>query len=246
MELAGKGALITAGTRIGAAVAVEIARRGADVALVYRRSREEAERTAGEVRALGRACTVLQADLRETEASGRVVDDAANALGRLDVLVNAAAVYTPRRFEDLTLEDWNAVMDVDLRAAWLCARAAIPHMQRQGGGRIVNFSDWISRSGRPRYREFLPYYVAKSAVIALTEALALELAGDQILVNAVAPGAILPPPGAADSWVASVERITPVGRWGGAHEIAKTVLWLIETDYMTGEVVRVDGGRHLR
>jgi NAD(P)-dependent dehydrogenase (short-subunit alcohol dehydrogenase family) len=246
MELAGKGALITAGKRIGGAVAVEIARRGADVAIVYHRSREEAEGTAEAVRALGRACALLQADLRDADACGRVVDQAAAALGRLDVLVNAAAVYTPRRFADLTLEDWNAVMDVDLRAAWLCARAVIPHMRRHGGGRIVNFSDWIARSGRPRYREFLPYYVAKTAVIALTESLALELAGDQILVNAVAPGAILPPPGAADSWVANVERITPVGRWGGAEELAKTVLALIETDYITGEVVRVDGGRHLR
>jgi 3-oxoacyl-[acyl-carrier protein] reductase len=133
-----------------------------------------------------------------------------------------------------------------LRAAFLCSRAAIPHMRRRGGGRIVNFSDWIARSGRPRYRGFLPYYVAKAGVMALTEALALELAEDNILVNAIAPGPILAPPETTDDEFQAVERATPLGRWGGESEIAKVVVALLDSDFVTGETIRVDGGRHLK
>ena len=106
-----------------------------------------------------------------------------------------ASVYVQRPFAELNVAAWDAVMNVDLRAAFLCAHAAAPHMRAQGGGRIINFSDWIARSGRPRYAGYVPYYVAKAGVVALTEALALELAADNILVNAIAPGPILAPPG---------------------------------------------------
>jgi NAD(P)-dependent dehydrogenase (short-subunit alcohol dehydrogenase family) len=166
--------------------------------------------------------------------------------GRLDILVNMASVYREKALDDLTLEDWDMQMSVDLRAAWLCSHAAIPHMRRSRGGRIVNFSDWVARSGRPRYRGFLPYYVAKAGVIALTEALALELASDQILVNAIAPGPIVAPPGTSADDAAAVEQATPLGRWGGEIEIAKTVIALVESDFITGETIRVDGGRHVK
>jgi NAD(P)-dependent dehydrogenase (short-subunit alcohol dehydrogenase family) len=119
-------------------------------------------------------------------------------------------------------------------------------MRTAGGGRIINFSDWLAKSGRPRYRGFLPYYVAKAGVIGLTEALALELATDNILVNAIAPGPVIEPPGMTDEESRAVEQATPLGRWGGEIEIAKAVIALIESDFMTGETVRVDGGRHLR
>jgi len=135
---------------------------------------------------------------------------------------------------------------VDLRAAFLCAHAAVPHMRAQGGGRIINFSDWVARSGRPRYEGFVPYYVAKAGAIALSEALSLELAADNILVNAVAPGPIVAPPGTSDEDVEKVEQATPLGRWGGEHEIAKAVLAFLDSDFITGETIRVDGGRHLR
>ena len=119
-------------------------------------------------------------------------------------------------------------------------------MRQQGGGRIINFSDWVARSGRPRYPGYLPYYVAKAGVIALTEGLALELAGDNILVNAIAPGPIVPPPELNAEDVKAVEDATPLGRWGGEIEIAKAVLALVESDFITGETIRVDGGRHVR
>src|SRR5437588_5066182 len=156
------------------------------------------------------------------------------------------SVYVRRPSAEVTAADWNAVIDVDLRAAFLCAHAAAPHMRRQGGGRIVNFSDWIAKSGRPRYAGFLPYYVAKAGAIALTEALALELAPDNILVNAIAPGPIVAPPGTSDEESRAVERATPLGRWGGEGEIAKGVVALLESDFITGETIRIDGGRHVK
>ncbi len=119
-------------------------------------------------------------------------------------------------------------------------------MRRAGGGRIVNFSDWVAASRRPRYAGYLPYYVAKAGAIALTEALALELAADDILVNAIAPGPILAPPGTSPDELTAIERATPLGRWGGEIEIAKAVLALVESDFVTGETIRVDGGRHLK
>ncbi len=246
MDLTDKVALITGGRRIGAVVATELARKGIHVAVVYRASRNEAEETAGTLRAMGRRALVIQADLQEAEACRRIVEAAALEFGRLDILVNMASVYREKALDDLTLGDWDAQMSVDLRAAWLCSHAAIPHMRRQRGGRIVNFSDWVARSGRPRYRGFLPYYVAKAGVIALTEALALELASDQILVNAIAPGPIVAPPGTSAADSAAVEQATPLGRWGGEIEIAKTVLALVESDFITGETIRVDGGRHVK
>lgn len=246
MELTGRVALVTGGRRIGAVVAAELARGGADVALVYRASRGEAEETAAAVREAGRRTLVLHADLTSADACARVVEETVAGLGRLDVLVNMASRYRQQPFDELTAADWDAQLAVDLRAAWLCAHAAVPHMRRVHGGRIINFADWVAASGRPRYTGFVPYYVAKAGVVALTQVLALELAPDQILVNAVAPGPILAPDGTSDEEFAKVEQATPLGRWGGEIEIAKAVLALVDSDFITGETIRVDGGRHLK
>jgi NAD(P)-dependent dehydrogenase (short-subunit alcohol dehydrogenase family) len=246
VDLTDKVALITGGRRIGAVVATELARRGAHAAIVYRASRTEAEETAAALRALTRRALVVQGDLQQPEACRRVVEDTVAEFGRLDILVNMASIYRAKAVEELTIQDWDDQMAIDLRAAWLCSQAAIPHMRRGRGGRIVNFSDWVAKSGRPRYTGYLPYYVAKAGIIALTEALALELAADQILVNAVAPGPIVAPPGTSEAESAAVERATPLGRWGGEMEIAKAVLALIESDFITGETIRVDGGRHVK
>jgi NAD(P)-dependent dehydrogenase (short-subunit alcohol dehydrogenase family) len=189
---------------------------------------------------------VFQADLSRPDECRRLVQSAVDGFGRVDILINMASVYMQRPFDELQLADWNGVLDVDLRAAFLCAQAAVGYMRRAGGGRIINFADWTAKSGRPRYRGYLPYYVAKSAVIALTEALALELAPDNILVNAIAPGPIVAPPGTTDEEYRSVEKATPLGRWGGEGEIAKAVVALVESDFITGETIRVDGGRHVK
>jgi NAD(P)-dependent dehydrogenase (short-subunit alcohol dehydrogenase family) len=246
MDLEHRVVLITGPRRIGAEVARRVAARGADVALSYNQSRTEAEAAAAAIRATGRRAVCIQADLAKGPACQQLVDEAVRQLGRLDVLVNMASLYAATPFDELNEALWDRGLAVDLKAAFLCARAAVPHMREAGGGRIINVADWLPASGRARYKGFLPYYVAKSGVIALTEALALELAADEILVNAVAPGPILAPPDTAADEVKAVEQATPLGRWGGEAEIVKAVLFLVDTDFVTGEVIRVDGGRHLR
>ena len=246
MPAAAHAALITGGKRIGAAVAKALAAAGYDVALSYNRSRSEAEASAADIASLGRRTHIAQANLGNPDECRALVDGAATAFGRLDVLINMASVYAAVPFDDLDERVWHSVVDVDLRAAFLCARAAVPHMRRAGGGRIVNFADWVAASGRPRYPGFLPYYVAKAGAIALTEALALELAQDQILVNAVAPGPIMAPPGTSEEESKAVEAATPLGRWGGPDAIVRAVMFLVETDFVTGETIRVDGGRHVK
>ncbi len=245
MTLDGRVVLITGGKRIGAVIARRLAERGADIALVYNRSRNEADATAATIRGLGRRAVTLQADLTSAADCSRIVADTVAELGRLDVLIHMASLYEAKPFDALTADDWDTQLDVDLRSAFLCAHAAVPHLRSGGGGRIVNFTDWVAASGRPRYLGYVPYYVAKHGVIALTEALALELAGDQILVNAVAPGPIVAPPGTSAEEHAAVEKATPLGRWGGEDEIAKAVLFLVESDFVNGETIRVDGGRHI-
>jgi len=246
MELVDRAVLITGGRRIGAAIAVDLAQRGMNVALSYNRSKQEAEEAAAAVRAAGRQAVLIRADVSDARDCDRLVNDAAASLGRLDVLVNMASVYKSVAIEDTNESVWDATVDVDLKAAFLCARSALVHLRAAGGGRIVNFTDWVAASGRPRYKGYVAYYVAKRGVIGLTEALALELAGDQILVNAIAPGPIVAPPGTSPEEHKAVEASTPVGRWGGEHEIVKAVAFLLESDFVTGETIRVDGGRHVR
>ena len=221
MDLTNRVALVTGGRRIGSVVAIELARRGVDVGLCYNRSRDEAEKTAATIEHLGRRTFVMQADLAKAGDCEAFVDEGAAALGRLDILVNMASVYVARPFSELTVEEFDGNMAVDLRSAFVCARAAWPHMKRAGGGNIINFSDWLSRSGRPRYTGYLPYYVAKTGVIGLTEALALELAPDRIRVNAIAPGPILAPPDTTGDELAAVEKATPLGGWEASSQSSK-------------------------
>jgi NAD(P)-dependent dehydrogenase (short-subunit alcohol dehydrogenase family) len=246
MELIDRVVLITGGRRIGHTVASRLARAGADVAVSFRGSREQADRTAVEVRDQGRRAAVIGADVAEPEQCVRLVEQVVGELGRLDVLINMASIYRAVPFDALTERDWHANIAVNAGSVFFCAQAAVPHMRRQGGGRIINFADWLAPSGRPAYTGYVAYYTAKAAVVALTEVLALELAPEHILVNAIAPGPIVAPPDLTAAEHAAVVAATPLGRWGGAVEIAKVVQALIETDFITGETIRVDGGRHLR
>ncbi|HYV17773.1 MAG TPA: SDR family NAD(P)-dependent oxidoreductase [Verrucomicrobiae bacterium] len=244
MDPAGKVALITGAARIGRVVATSLARRGVDVAIAWRASRDAAEETASEVRALGRKAKTIQADMSDPQAVPRIVDEVGRDLGGPDILVPMASHYQKVNFDDLDDVAWRRNVDADLQGTYrLALRCAVP-MRARGGGRIVAFADWLPSSGRPRYKGFLPYYVAKAGVIGLVEALALELA-PAILVNAVAPGPILRPEVFSDAEDREVLKATPLGRWGGADEVARAVLFLIETEFVTGETLRVDGGRHL-
>ena len=245
MELTGKVAIITGGKRIGRVVAQVLATRGMDLVLSYRGSKQEADDTVADVVATGRRATTVVADVSKPEDCRAIIAHAMATFGRIDVLVNMASIYRSTPLEAMTVEYWDTDIDVNLRSAFLCAHAALPHMRAGGGGRIVNFADWLARSGRPHYKGFTSYYVAKAGVIALTESLALEGAQDNILVNAIAPGPIVAPPDMSQEEIDEVAKATPVGHWGGEAEIAKAVVLLCETDFITGETIRVDGGRHL-
>lgn len=245
MELCGKVAVITGGKRIGRVVARELAERGMNLVLSYRGSKDEADQTVTDVEATGRRATIVTGDVSKPLECTAIIEHAVETFGRVDVLVNMASIYRSKALDEVSVEHWTADLDVNLRSAFLCSRAAIPYMRKVGGGRIVNFADWLAQSGRPRYKGFTSYYVAKAGVVALTETLALEVARDNILVNAIAPGPIVPPPDMSATEVEEVASATPVGHWGGEGEIAKAVLLLCQTDFITGETIRVDGGRHL-
>jgi NAD(P)-dependent dehydrogenase (short-subunit alcohol dehydrogenase family) len=242
MDPKGKVALITGGARIGQAVAQALAERGCALALIYRGSREAAEQSATAARNAGVRAIVIRADATDEAQVAAAVSEAARSLGGVDILINMASTYI--KTPSPGAAEWSGAMDANAKSAFLFATHAAPIMKARGAGRIINFSDWLPVSGRPRYQGYTPYYAAKAAVAALTESLALELA-PEILVNAIAPGPILAPPDFSAEQNARVIEATPLGRWGGAGEIAKAVLFLIETEFVSGECIRVDGGRHL-
>ena len=244
MDPKGKVALINGGARIGQTVAASLARRGTHLAVTYRSSREAAEATVTEARRLGVKAEAFQADAGDENQIADAVERTVSTLGGLDILVNMASVYEKSPIEQVGAADWSRLLQANAGGALLFCVKAIPFMRKAGSGRIINFSDWLPVSGRPRYSGYVPYYAAKAAVVGLTQSLALELA-PEILVNAVAPGPILPPPDLPADENARVVAATPLRRWGGATEIAKAVLFLVETDFVTGECIRVDGGRHL-
>jgi NAD(P)-dependent dehydrogenase (short-subunit alcohol dehydrogenase family) len=242
MDLKNKVAMIVGGTRIGRVVAQSLTLHGCNLALIYRGSRDAAEASARDAIREGVRAITIRADATDEEQIVRAVEKTHRELGAIHILLNMAAIYmkTPEPKE----VDWSNTIDANTRSVFLFSTAAAPIMKQSGGGRIINFADWLPASGRPRYQGFVPYYTSKAAVIALTESLALELA-PKVLVNAVAPGPILMPPGLSPAENDEVIDATPLRRWGGAAEIAKTVLFLVESDFVTGECIRVDGGRHL-
>ncbi|MDO8434604.1 MAG: SDR family oxidoreductase [Candidatus Binatus sp.] len=242
MDPKGKVALITGGARIGQVVAQALAARGCALAMLYRSSRDAAERTVAAARNEGVEAIAIQADATNEAQVAAAVAETRQNFGRLDILINMASTYvkTPAP----SAKDWSLAMDSNATSAFMFSVQAAPVMKAGGGGRIINFTDWLAVSRRARYHDYVPYYSSKAAVIGLTESLALDLAPD-ILVNAIAPGPILPPPDLTPAEHNRVIAATPLARWGGGEEIAKAVLFLIETEFVTGECIRVDGGRHL-
>ena len=244
MQLDGRVALLTGAKRIGAVVAEQLAKRGVDVALSYNRSQAEAEQTATRVKAVGRRAVTIQADLSRGADCARLVDRVAEQLGRLDILINMASIYEAKPFSELTEQDWDRYLAVELKAAFLCSRAALPHL-RATHGRIITSATGCPSAGARVYPGFLLYYVGKGGVKALTEAMALELAPSHSRLLRLRRTDLAPPETTADQHK-GVADATPLGRWGGELEIAKTILNLLDSDFITGETIRVDGGRHLK
>ncbi|MGH3342058.1 MAG: SDR family oxidoreductase [Carbonactinosporaceae bacterium] len=233
-------AIVTgAGRNIGRSIALELAAWGADVVIIVRSNRAEAEHVAAEVRALGRRARVAIADVRDEQAVTSIADDALG-LGRPTVLVNNAAVRPEAPFLELTRSDWQDVTSVVLDGAFVCAQAVLPHMLEAGWGRIVNIAGLTGQTGASHRAHVV---AAKAGLIGLTKALALEYAAHNITVNAVSPGKIDttrvdgPPRHYAD-------RQTPVGRPGRPREVAAMVRYLVsdKAAFITGQIMNVNGG----
>jgi pteridine reductase len=221
---------------------VGLAKAGCDVAVHYHGSESGAKETAAEITAAGRRAELLAADLADPVQARGLAPRAVSALGRLDVLVNSAAVMVRQPIEEITPESWNATLDLNLRAPFFVAQGAIAALRR-GKGKIVNIADVAGFEPWPAY---LPHNVSKAGVVMLTKSLAKTLAPD-VAVNAVAPGAVLLP----EEWDEATRRhfaeTTPLGRLGSPDDVVGAVLYLLTgSDYVTGTVLVVDGGRLLR
>jgi NAD(P)-dependent dehydrogenase (short-subunit alcohol dehydrogenase family) len=237
--LEGQVALITgAAKRIGRSIALRLAAEGADIVVNYASSRPEADSLVAEINSGGRRAIALQADVSHRADVQKLFFAAENECGRLDILVNNAGTFFPAKFEELTEEQWDHILNVNLKSQFLCAQSAAPIMKRQGRGRIINLS---SLGGLLPWPAYTQYCVSKAGCIMLTRCLARAL-GPEILVNSVAPGTIQFPGEPPDE---EYIRRVPLHRTGTGDDIAQAVFYLASADFVTGQILVVDGGRSL-
>ena len=243
-SLAGRSALVTGGSRrIGKAIALALARHGADVAITYRTQRRDAETVVGSIRAMGRRSIAIRADLTRPADCRHAVSSAAKALGRLDILVNNVGEWIVKTVEATDLGEWREVLDSNLTAAYLCSRAALPHMRAHGWGRIVSMgaAGAYRAHGTARMASF---YAAKAGIVAFSKSLAREVGRYGITVNVVSPGVIADPELSRARARRRKDPDTAVRRPGTGADVAAAVLFLVsdEAEFITGDVVGVTGG----
>ncbi len=243
MELQGKVAIVTgAGRRVGRAIALALASRGAQIAVHYRSSTAEAEAVAAGIVSDGGRAHPYRPDLAKVSDIETMVAQVLETFGRVDVLVNSASVFFRRKFEDITEEDWNQNLDTNLKAPFFLSKFAGLAMRRQGAGKIVNIGDW---AGTRPYRNYLPYTVSKTGIVGLTRVLAKELS-PEVQVNCVALGPVLAPEDYDESEIGKLVEGTLVKRMGSPDDVARAVLFFCEgTDFATGATLMLDGGRLL-
>jgi NAD(P)-dependent dehydrogenase (short-subunit alcohol dehydrogenase family) len=237
--LAGQVALITgAAKRIGRSITLRLAADGADIVVNYASSKPEADTLVAEIKSTGRRAIAVKADVSHRLDVQKLFSATENEFGRLDILVNNAGTFFPAKFEELTEEQWDHILNVNLKSQFLCAQSAAPIMKRQGRGRIINLS---SLGGLLAWPAYTHYCVSKAGSIMLTRCLARAL-GPEILVNSVAPGTIQFPGEPLDE---EYIRRVPLHRTGTGDDIAHAVAYLATADFVTGQIVVVDGGRSL-
>ena len=237
--LEGQVALVTgAAKRIGRSIALRLAVDGADVVVNYANSKTEADSVVREIQAASRRAIAVQADVSRRTDVEKLFGAVEKEFGRLDILVNNAGIFFSAKFQELTDEQWDRIMNGNLKSQFLCAQAAAPVMKRQGRGRIINLS---SLGGMLAWPAFTHYCVSKAGVIMLTRCLASAL-GPEILVNSVAPGTIQFPGEPPDE---DYIRRVPLHRTGTGDDIAGAVAYLATADFVTGQILVVDGGRAL-
>ncbi len=239
--LKGQVALVTGGARrLGRSIAIRLAEEGADIAVNYHSSKAEAAKTVQEIRALGRRAEAWEADVSRRDAVQKMFAAVEREWGRLDILVNNAGIFFPAKFAELTEEQWDKILNTNLKSQFLCAQAAAPLMKRAGRGRMINISSLGGLLAWPKYTH---YCVSKAGVIMLTRCLARALA-PEITVNSVAPGMVSfpgDPPEIAEEYI----RRAPLRRTGKPEDVAGTVAFLARSPFITGQVFVVDGGRAL-
>ena len=242
MQLGGRVALVTgAGRRVGRAIALALAGKGMRVAVHYKASAVEAEETARLAREAGAPdAWTISADLRDAGECARLIDEVAARGGAFDVLVNSAAEMHRTPFDSVTESEWDDIMALNLRSPFFCSQAAARHMA--SGGAIVNIADLAALETWP---EYIPHGISKAGVMQMTRALAKKLA-PKIRVNAVVPGAVLLPEHWTKEDADRLVRTTPLARLGAPEDVAHAVIYLLESDYVTGNAIVVDGGRQLR
>lgn len=240
-KLHGCVALVTgAAKRLGRAVALGLAEQGADVAIHYGTSVNEAHQLASQLQSQGRRSVALQAELTNVAAIESLVAETVSTLGHLDILINSAATFLETTFGQITEQTWDTSLATNLKAPFFCAQAAAPHLAKSGRGAIINFVDLGGILG---WGDFLAHSLGKAGLIMLTRILAKELAPN-IRVNAIAPGTITMP-GDPPAWEADFSRRAPLGRTGRPEEVADAVMYLLTAEFMTGQVLILDGGRML-
>jgi NAD(P)-dependent dehydrogenase (short-subunit alcohol dehydrogenase family) len=240
-SLAGKVALVTGGAvRVGRTICLALAGRGAHIVFTYLPG-EAYEQTAADINCLGVQALALPLDVREVGAPARVVEQVVTQFGRLDILVNSASVWLKAPFLEITPEAWHLALDVNLTGPFLLSQAAAPHMLRQQSGLIVNITDL---SAYQTWKEYAHHAASKAGLVALTRVMAAELA-PHVRVNAIAPGTVLLPEGAGDAKRQWAEDNSLLKRVGRPEDVARTVLFLVDSDFATGAVYFMDGGRAL-
>ncbi|MFV9673172.1 MAG: SDR family oxidoreductase [Acidimicrobiia bacterium] len=243
MELRGRTGIVTGGgVRVGRAIALGLARAGVDVFIHYNRSAEPAERTAAEARELGVRAAVGSVDLSDPSKAMELIELAERSLGTPSILVNSASGFPSDTISDVTVDAWRSTLDLTLASPVFATQAFANALPEESNGAVVNITD--VRTQTP-YREHFSYVVAKGGIDTFTKTAALQLA-PRIRVNAVALGVILPPPNENDDYAARLAADLPLARVGGTEPVVAAVLSLLENDFITGEIVRVDGGGHLR
>jgi NAD(P)-dependent dehydrogenase (short-subunit alcohol dehydrogenase family) len=242
MNIEGKVALITGSAkRIGKMVAIDLAKRGARTAIHYRSSRSEAEETLKVIRSAGGDGATFQADLADIPAIEKMFRDIRTSFGGLDILVNNASTFRPSTAPQTTAAEWEAEMNANARAPFFVAQQAASLMLARGQGKIINIADVAGEVIWPGY---FAYSVSKAALIAVNRGLAKSYA-PHIQVNAIAPGPILFPEHYTDEQKKAAIEKTLLKREGNPQDIVNAVVFLIENDYITGDLIHVDGGRHL-
>jgi 3-oxoacyl-[acyl-carrier protein] reductase/pteridine reductase len=240
MEPRGKVALITGGAhRVGKAITLMLARAGVHVVVNYYQSADAARQTVAEAEAAGVQALAVQCDVADWEQVQRMAQAIAARFGGVDIIVNSASLFETMPFPTADLATWHRVTAISIDGPFYVCNALAPGMLARGGGAIVNILDLSAWEPWPK---FMAHSVSKAALLALTRQLALELA-PTIRANAVAPGPVLPPPNYNEKRAQAAADKTLLGRWGSPEDVALAVRYLIEADYVTGDVMTVDGGQ---